>query len=99
MKIKINHTIFMISGLILLLIAANYWGIAQYVMPFSLRKALLILSGALPLVLPFRYKKSRIILPWLFCFMIVVLNRNQEFARGEYYSSLRLIAAYLFKFH
>ena len=98
MKIKINHTIFMISGLILLLIAANYWGIAQYVMPFSLRKALLILSGALPLVLPFRYKKSRIILPWLFCFMIVVLNRNQEFARGGYYSSLRLIAAYLFIF-
>lgn len=98
MKIKINHTIFMIGGLILLLIAANYWGIAQYTMSFNLRLFLLILSGALPLIVPFYYKKSYAVIPWILCLLLVILNRNQEFANGGYYSSCRLIAAYLFIF-
>lgn len=31
MKVKINHTLFITLSLITLLIAGNYWGIAQFV--------------------------------------------------------------------
>lgn len=98
MKIKINHTTFMIIGLTLLLVAGNYWGIAQYTMSFNARLFFLILSGALPLLFPVYYKKSYAVIPWMLCFLFVILNRNQEFANGGFYSSYRLIAAYLFVF-
>ena len=34
MKVKINHTLFITLSLITLLIAGNYWGIAQFVLPY-----------------------------------------------------------------
>lgn len=98
MKIRINHSAFMIIGLVLMLVAGNYWGIAQFTLPFNVRLFLLILSGALPLLLPLYYKKSALIIPWVLCFSLVILNRNQEFANGGSYSTYRLIAAYLFIF-
>lgn len=98
MKITVNHKFFMTIGLILLLVAGNYWGIAQSMMSFNMRLFFLILSGALPLLVPLYYKKSVFIIPWMLCFFLVILNRNQEFANGGYYSTCRLIASYLFIF-
>lgn len=97
MKVKINHTVFIVIGLIILLIAGNYWGIAQFVLPYKVRLYTLILSGVIPLLLPLYYKKESIIVPWMLCFFFV-LFRNQEFASGGYYNSIRLIGAYLFIF-
>ena len=98
MKIRVNHRFFMTIGLILLLIAGNYWGIAQFMIPFNMRLFFLILSGALPLLVPLYYKKSVFIISWILCFLLVILDRNQEFANGGYYSTCRLIASYLFIF-
>ena len=98
MKIRVNHSFFMTIGLILLLVAGNYWGIAQFMMSFNMRLLFLILSGALPLLVPLYYKKSVFVIPWILCFLWVILNRNQEFANGGYYSTYRLIASYLFIF-
>ena len=52
MKVKINHTLFITLSLITLLIAGNYWGIAQFVLPYKARLYILVLSGAIPLLLP-----------------------------------------------
>ena len=62
MKVKINHTLFITLSLITLLIAGNYWGIAQFVLPYKARLYILVLSGAIPLLLPLYYKKRSIIL-------------------------------------
>lgn len=97
MKVKINHTLFITLSLITLLIAGNYWGIAQFVLPYKARRYILVLSGAIPLLLPLYYKKRSIIIPWMLCFFFV-LFRNQEFLSGGYYNSIRLIGAYLFIF-
>ena len=97
MKVKINHTLFITLSLITLLIAGNYWGIAQFVLPYKARLYILVLSGAIPLLLPLYYKKRSIIIPWMLCFFFV-LFRNQEFLSGGYYNSIRLIGAYLFIF-
>ena len=90
MKVKINHTLFITLSLITLLIAGNYWGIAQFVLPYKARLYILVLSGAIPLLLPLYYKKRSIIIPWMLCFFFV-LFRNQEFLSGGYYNSIRLI--------
>ena len=65
MKVKINHTLFITLSLITLLIAGNYWGIAQFVLPYKARLYILVLSGAIPLLLPLYYKKRSIIIPML----------------------------------
>lgn len=104
-RVRINHTLFITSGLILLLLAGNYWGIAQFALTYKIRLYILILSGAIPLLLPFDYKKgriiisrrSRMIIPWLLCFFLILI-RNQEFANGGYYNTIRLIGAYMFIF-
>lgn len=98
MKIRINHTSFMKIGLILILIAGNYWGIAQFTLRYNTRLFFLLLSGLLPLLLPLYYKKNKLIIPWVLCFLLIILNRNAEFARGGYYSSIRLIAGFLLIF-
>ena len=97
MKVKINHTLFITLSLITLLIAGNYWGIAQFVLPYKARLYILVLSGAIPVLLPLYYKKRRVIIHWMLCFFFV-LFRNQEFLSGGYYNSIRLIGAYLFIF-
>lgn len=42
MKVKINHTLFITLSLITLLIAGNYWGIAQFVLPYKARLYILV---------------------------------------------------------
>ena len=59
MKVKINHTLFITLSLITLLIAGNYWGIAQFVLPYKARLYILVLSGAIPLLLPLYRSEER----------------------------------------
>lgn len=70
MKVKINHTLFITLSLITLLIAGNYWGIAQFVLPYKARLYILVLSGAIPLLLPLYYKKRSIRSCILYCWYL-----------------------------
>lgn len=63
MKVKINHTLFITLSLITLLIAGNYWGIAQFVLPYKARLYILVLSGAIPLLLALIGRKDS---TWLY---------------------------------
>lgn len=77
MKVKINHTLFITLSLITLLIAGNYWGIAQFVLPYKARLYILVLSGAIPLLLPLYYKKRSIIIPWMGCIFDLKWSRKE----------------------
>lgn len=104
MKVKFNHSIFVIFSLIVILGEANYWAIYPKFITLTSRVILLVAAACLPFLIHCIQNGNRInkrifsaYFPWLI-YCLCVLRNNQELANGGYFNTLRIVVCLVMLF-